>query len=156
MSILFTATITGTLGRLGVVDRLDRLGHDPVVGSHDDHRDVGHLTAAGAHRRERLVARRVEERDHVAVVAHLVGADVLGDPARLAGGDLGLADCVEKRGLAVVHVAHHRHNRRALDEVVLGSSYSGSSSTSSAAWTISTFLSNASASTSIASSGRSG
>ena len=41
----------------GVVDRLDRLGHHAVVGGDHDDRDVGDLGAAGAHRRERLVAR---------------------------------------------------------------------------------------------------
>ena len=53
-------------------------------------------------------------------VVHLVGADVLGDAAGLAGRDLGLADRVQQRGLAVVDVAHDRHHRRALDEVLLG------------------------------------
>ena len=50
-------------GVLGVRDRLDRLRHDRVVGGDDEHDDVGHLRAARAHRGERLVARRVEERD---------------------------------------------------------------------------------------------
>ena len=49
--------------RLGMVDRLDGLRHDAVVGCHDENRHVGHLRTAGAHRRERLVTRRVEERD---------------------------------------------------------------------------------------------
>ena len=43
---------------------------------------------------------------------HLVGADVLGDPAGLAGGDVGLADAVEQGRLAVVDVAHDGHDRR--------------------------------------------
>ena len=34
--------------------------------------------------------------------------------------DLGLADRVQQRGLAVVDVAHDRDHRRALDEVLLG------------------------------------
>ena len=50
----------------------------------------------------------------------LVGADVLGDAAGLARGDLGLADRVEQRRLAVVDVAHDRDDGRALDEVVVG------------------------------------
>ena len=50
-------------GVLGVADRLDRLRHDLVVGRDDEHDDVGDLRAAGAHGGERLVARRVEERD---------------------------------------------------------------------------------------------
>ena len=45
------------LGRLRVADRLERLGHDPVVGRDHDDRDVGDPGAAGAHGRERLVAR---------------------------------------------------------------------------------------------------
>ena len=37
----------------------------------------------------------------------LGGSDVLGYSARLAVGDGGASDLVEKGGLAVVHVAHH-------------------------------------------------
>ena len=108
------------LGGLRVVDRLLRLRLHAVVGGDDDHRDVGDLRAAGAHRGERLVARRVEEGDDSVAVVHLVGADVLGDAAGLARGHLGLADRVEQRGLAVVDVAHDRDDRRALDERVVG------------------------------------
>ena len=42
----------------------------------------------------------------------LVGADVLGDAAGLAGDDVGRADLVEQRRLAVVDVAHHGDHRR--------------------------------------------
>ena len=49
------------LGRARVGDRLLRLRHDAVVRGDDQHRDVGHLRAAGAHGREGLVAGRVEE-----------------------------------------------------------------------------------------------
>ena len=107
-------------GGLGVVDRLLGLRLDAVVGGDHDHREVGHARAAGAHRGERLVAGRVEEGDLLAAVAHLVGADVLGDAAGLAGDDLGLADRVQQRGLAVVDVAHDRDHRRTLDQVLLG------------------------------------
>ena len=57
----------GDVGGLGVVDRLDRLGHHPVVGRHDQDDDVGDLGAAGPHGGEGLVAGRVDERDPVAV-----------------------------------------------------------------------------------------
>ncbi len=43
----------------------------------------------------------------------LVGADVLGDAARFAGHDVGVADGVEQRRLAVVDVAHDGDDRRA-------------------------------------------
>ena len=100
------------LGRARVRDRLLRLRHDAVVGRDDEDGDVGHLRAAGAHGGERLVARRVEERDLPAVDLGLVGADVLRDPAGLGLDDRGLADRVEQRRLAVVDVAHDRDDRR--------------------------------------------
>ena len=56
------------LGRRGVVDRLDRLRHHAVVGRDHEDDDVGGLGAAGAHGGERLVARRVDERDRAAVL----------------------------------------------------------------------------------------
>ena len=99
-------------GSLGVVDRLDRLRHHAVVGCHHQDDDVGGLGAARTHRGERLVARRVEEGDDAARGLDVVRADVLGDAAGLAGGDLGAPDVVEQRRLAVVDVAHHRHHRR--------------------------------------------
>ena len=62
LSILFTATTIGTCG-LGVVDGLDGLRHDAVVGGDDQNDDVGHLGTAGTHGREGLVAGRVDEGD---------------------------------------------------------------------------------------------
>ena len=102
----------GHLGGLGVVHRLHRLRHHAVVGRHHQDDDVGGLGAARPHGGEGLVARRVEE-GHLAVArVHLVGADVLGDAARLLLGHARLADGVEERGLAVVDVAHDGDHRR--------------------------------------------
>ncbi len=42
--------------RLGVLNRLDGLGHHAVIGRHHDHDDVRHLGAAGAHGGEGRVA----------------------------------------------------------------------------------------------------
>ena len=101
-------------GGLGVIDGLDRLRHDAVVGRNHEHDDVRHLGAAGAHGGERLVARRIDECHLVAQRRrHLIGADVLGDAARLAGHHVGLADGVEQRRLAVIDVAHDGDDRRA-------------------------------------------
>ena len=105
------------LGRARVRDRLLRLRHDAVVRRDDEHRDVGDLRAAGAHGGERLVARRVDERDPPAVVLDLIGADVLRDPTGLGLDDRRLADRVEQARLAVVDVAHDRDDGRAQDEV---------------------------------------
>jgi len=46
-----------------VVDGFLRLRHHAVVGGDDQDDDVGRLGAARAHGRERLVTRRVQERD---------------------------------------------------------------------------------------------
>jgi hypothetical protein len=108
------------LGGLRVVERLDGLRLDAVVGRDDQHDDVGDLGAAGAHGGERLVARGVDEGDLADAaldgVVHLVGADVLRDAAGLALDDVGRADRVEQQRLAVVDVTHDRHDRRADDE----------------------------------------
>ena len=106
------------LGGASVVDRLDGLRHDAVVGSHDQHRDVGHLGAAGAHGGERFVARGIQERDLATVWnIDLVGTDVLGDAAGLGRDHRGLADRVKQGGLAVVDVAHDGHDRRSRHQV---------------------------------------
>ncbi len=97
----------------GVVDRLDGLRHHAVVGGDDEDDDVRRPRAARAHRGEGLVAGRVEEDDRLAVDLDPVRADVLRDPAGLAGGDVRLADRVEKGRLAVVDVAHDGDDRRA-------------------------------------------
>ena len=103
-----------------MADRLLRLRHHAVVRGDDEDGDVRHLRTAGAHRRERLVARRVEERELAAVDLGLVRADVLRDPAGLGLDDGGGADRVEQRRLAVVDVTHDRHNGRPGREVRFG------------------------------------
>ena len=80
------------LRRLGMVDGLHGLRHDAVVGGDDEDDDVGHLGAARPHLREGGVAGGIDEGDLAARGArYLIGADVLGDAARLLGGDVGLA-----------------------------------------------------------------
>ena len=100
-----------------MVDRLDGLGHDAVVGGDDQDDDVGHLGAAGTHGREGLVTRGVDEGDQAVVDRDLRGADRLRDAAGLALGDARVADGVEKRRLAVVDVTHDGDHRRAGLEV---------------------------------------
>ena len=101
-------------GRLGVADRLDRLRHQPVVGRHHQHNDIGDIGAAHAHFGERFMARRIEEGDEIAPLGlDLIGADMLGDAARLAAHHIGAAQRVEERGLAVIDMAHDRDHRRA-------------------------------------------
>ena len=78
-------------------DGLLGLGHDVIVGCHDDDGDVGNLCTAGTHGRESLVTRRVQEGHVTAVLKRdVVGTDVLGDTTRLTGNHVGLAYVVEQ------------------------------------------------------------
>ena len=106
------------LCRLGMRDRFDRLGHHGIVRrNHQDH-DIGHVRTAGAHRGKGRVARRIQEGQRGALVGrHLIGPDMLGNAAGFARNDTGLADCIQQRGLAVVDVAHDRHDRRARRQI---------------------------------------
>ena len=103
----------GYAGRLDVVDGFDGLRHDPVVGRHHKYCDVGKLRSPGAHRGERLVAGRVQERDRSTVVIDLIGADSLGDAADLALGHFGVPDGIEQGRLAVIDVSEDRDDRSA-------------------------------------------
>ena len=153
LSILLTATTIGTSAAFAWSIASRVCGITPSSAATTITAMSVDLGAAGAHGGERLVARGVEEGDRPAVVVDLVGADVLGDAAGLALGDLGLAHGVQQRRLAVVDVAHDRDDRRAvLRSSSAASSNSGSASASSAAWTISISLSNSAAMTSISSS----
>src|SRR6185312_3391277 len=106
--------------RLGVIDGLDRLRHHAVVGGHHQHHDVGHVRAARPHGGEGRVAGRVQEGHALAVLQpHLVGADVLGDAAVLAGHHVGGAQRVQQARLAVVDVAHDGHDRRTRQQVIV-------------------------------------
>ena len=66
------------------------------------------------------MARCVQEcKDRLVPRRDLVGAYVLRDAASLASGDLGLANCVEKRGLSVIDVAHDRNDGRTRTQIVV-------------------------------------
>ena len=96
-----------------MVDRLDGLGHDAVIGGHDQDDDIGHLGAAGTHGRKGGVTGGIDEGDLAAVDHDLRSADGLRDAARLAGSDAGVTDGVEQARLAVVDVTHDGDDRGA-------------------------------------------
>ena len=123
LSILLTATTIGTPAAWAWLSASVGLRLHAVVGGDHEHDQVGGLRAAGPHGGERLVARGVDERDLALLAVHLggdlVGADVLGDAARLAGHHVGVPDRVEQLGLAVVDVTHDGDHRRPGDQGVL-------------------------------------
>ena len=104
-------------GGVRVLDGLDGLRHDAVVGGNHEDDDVGRVRAARTHGGEGGVAGGVEEGDGAFRGLYAVGADVLGNAARLANRHFGFADVVKERGFAVVDVPHDGNDRRALDDV---------------------------------------
>ena len=104
---------------LGVVDGLDGLGHDAVVGSNHQNRNIGHVGTAGTHGGERLVARGIQEGDEAVVDLDLICTDGLRNTAGLACGDVGLTDGIQNTGLAVVNVTHDTDHRGTLHQIFL-------------------------------------
>ena len=70
------ATTIGTPAALMCAIASLRLRHDAVVGRNDEDRDVGDLRAARAHRRERFVTGRIDERDLAVVLRSTVYAPI--------------------------------------------------------------------------------
>ena len=99
-------------GRLGVIDRLDCLRHQPIVTRHHQNDDVGHVRTAHPHVGEGFVTRCIQERDQLAALGlDLISADVLGNPASLAFHHIGTAQRIQQAGFAVIDMAHDRHHR---------------------------------------------
>ena len=96
-----------------MVDRFDCLWHDIIVGSHNDNRDIRHLGTTGTHGGKSLMARRIQERDTTpALQLHVVSTDVLRDTSCLTGNYVCITDVIQQRGLTMVNVSHHSHDRR--------------------------------------------
>ena len=101
-----------------MVDGFDGLRHHIIVGRHNNNGDVGNLRTAGTHGGKCFVARGIEEGDFAAIFEfNIVGPDMLGNTARFAGNYIGFTDVVEQRCFTVVDMAHHRHDRRAREQV---------------------------------------
>ena len=110
----------GNFRGFGVVDGLDGLGHDAVVGGHHQNGNIGTHGAAGTHGRKGGVAGGIQERNGLVVDLHLIGADVLGNAAGLAGNHVGLPNGVQQGRLAVVDVAHNHDDGAAGLQLVGG------------------------------------
>src|SRR5699024_4484356 len=107
----------GDTGSLGVVQRLNGLRHHAVIGRDDENRNVGSLSTASTHSGKRFVARGVNDRECsvLVLVLHvdLISANVLGNTASFATGDVGFPDRIQQAGFTVVNVTHNGYYRRA-------------------------------------------
>ena len=102
-----------------MVDGLNRLWHDAVIGGDNQDGQVGGLRTAGTHGGKGLVTRGIQE-GNGALAIHvnrgLVSTDSLGNTAGLAGCLIGLTDGIQQAGLTVVNVAHDGDDWRAMFE----------------------------------------
>ncbi len=96
-----------------MVNRLDGLWHHPIVSGDDQDGDIGDLGSSCPHGREGLMARGVYKGDPLALRLHLIGTYVLRDPPCFPSNHVCPPDHIQKGGLAMVHVPHHRHHWRA-------------------------------------------
>ena len=100
-----------------MADRFHRLWHDRIVGRHHQNHEIRDLGPPRTHSREGFVPRSVKESQSLVILDHhVVGPDVLSNPAGLSRDYVRLAYDIEERRLSVVHVTHHGHHRCARRE----------------------------------------
>ena len=102
-----------------MIDRLQGLGHNPIVGRHHQDRHIRHLRTTRPHRRKCLVARRVHKGDLLVIFGYLVGTYSLGYSSSLSRSHVGLSNRVQQRSFPMVHVSHHCDHRRSLAHLAL-------------------------------------
>ena len=78
-----------------MVDRLNGLRLYTIIGRHHQNNEICHLCATRTHRAECLMARGVEKRNRAFVCRDAIGADMLRNPARFAGGHLCFPEIVQ-------------------------------------------------------------
>ena len=78
-----------------MVDRLNRLRHDAIIGRHHQNHDIGCLGAPRTHGRKRLVTRRIQEGDDSTRGLHVISPDVLRNAAGLTSRHFGAADRIK-------------------------------------------------------------
>ena len=101
-----------------MIDGLDSLLHDSVIGCDNEDDNVRDLGTASAHGSERFMAGRIQEDYFPGFQLDEVGTDMLGDAAGFPGRHVRVPNGVQERGLAVVDVAHDRDDRRPEDHVL--------------------------------------
>ena len=103
-----------------MVNSLDCLRHDGVIGCDDDNRKVGELCTTCTHRCKGFMTRSIEECDTTPVRKHhVVCTDMLGNTSGLTGDDIRISDVVEEGCLTMVDVSHHCDDRRSCHEICL-------------------------------------
>ena len=89
-----------------MLDSLDGLRLDAIIGSDDQDDDISRSCTTRTHRCKGRVPGRIQKCNFSLVDVDRVRTDMLGDTAGLAGRDLGVAYVIEQSGLAMIDVSH--------------------------------------------------
>ena len=100
-----------------VIDGFERLRHDAVIRRDHQHHDIRDPSAARAHQGEGFVAGSIDKGYLSSLPLHLICADALRNAPRFVRRHIGFAQSIQKRGFAVIDVAHHRDHRSARSQV---------------------------------------
>ena len=106
--------------RFRVVDCLDGLRHNAVIGRNNQDDNVGDLRTAGTHCRKRLVTRGIDERNLMIHQIDHRSADMLRNAARFACRNARMTNGIKQRRLAVVNVTHNGNNGRTWLQIFIG------------------------------------
>ena len=94
-----------------VVDSLNSLRHDIVVGSYNDDSDIGNLSTTSTHSSKRFVTRSIEECDMTTILqSYVVSTNVLCDTTSLTSDNVRFTNVVKQRSFTVVNVTHHSND----------------------------------------------
>ncbi len=101
-----------------MVNGLEGLGHDTIIGGYHDNGNVGDLCTPGTHSRKSLVTRGIEESDLPATFKfHSVCTDMLCDATGFTSDHIRIPYIIEQFGLSMVNMSHNRDNGRPGNEV---------------------------------------
>ena len=103
-----------------MVDSLNGLRHNSIIGSDNDNSDISYFSTTGTHSSKCLMTRSIKESNMSSVFKFdIVSTDMLCYTSSLSCNNIGVADMVEQRGLTMVNMSHNSYDRRTAFQISL-------------------------------------
>ena len=102
-----------------MIDRLHSLRHNTIICCHDKDCDICRICATHTHRRERLMSRRVKERDLLSIDIDGIRTNMLCDASCFLVCHVCFSNGIQKRGLTMIDMAHYTDDRRSWHHICL-------------------------------------
>ncbi|MNZ91367.1 hypothetical protein D3C78_1103490 [compost metagenome] len=103
----------------GMVNSLNRLRHDTVIGCYDDNRNICKLCTTSTHCCKCFVTRSIQECNLFTVDFNLISTDMLSNTASFSACNIRRTNSIKQCRLTMVNVAHNRNNWWALQQIRL-------------------------------------